>query len=106
MSFLTNKLMMLFLPLILGPLTFIIMEGLKRASAAIDASPTWLKQFTVVFIASLIAWLASTLGFTLPCLSGTEGCSLVDLNEPAIKTALTALVAFVTHYGNSLKNKQ
>jgi len=100
MSWLQNQAIQLVLPYLLGPIVFLVMQGLKKASAAVDSLPSWAKQGAVFVIAQVLTFLQAWSGTALDC--GTN-CSLADVSDPFVKGVLVAASAFLLHW---LKQRQ
>lgn len=78
------------LPVLLGGLTTVAMQGLKAANAWVDGLPSFVKQVTVVALAFVAAKGSALLGVNLP--SGLLGVDATTLNA-----AFTALAALLLH---------
>jgi hypothetical protein len=93
-----NKLMLtIAMPVIIGPLTFLVMQGAKAVSATIDALPATAKRIAVLMVASLLTLLGSWAGVDFNCdLDGAVSC-LDTLDKDAVKAAIGAAIAFVLH---------
>lgn len=88
------------LPYLMGPLVFLVVQGLKRASALIDKTPPWVKQALVFVIAQVAAFAQTRSGQTLEC--GND-CTLADISSPAfVKGVLVTASAMLLHW---LKNR-
>jgi len=85
------------IPLIIGPLTFVVMQGLKALSATVDALPGVAKRFAVAGIAIVLTVLASLTGVDISCdPNGVENC-LSTLDKDAVKSVLAAGIAYLLH---------
>lgn len=85
------------LPYLLAPLVFLLVQGLKRASKLIDATPPWVKQGLVYVIAQIGVFLQSWSGNELAC---DAACGLMDFaNAPNfIKGVLVTASTFLLHF--------
>src|SRR5689334_23703862 len=89
------------LPLIIGPLAFILTQQLKSAIAALDTATPRVKQAVVVALSFLIAGALKFIGNYLPpiCASTDEALACITaLTDPeAMQVIVSALLAFVLH---------
>lgn len=90
-------LMPILLPVIVGPLTFLVMQGAKAVSATIDALPATAKRIAVLVVASLLTLLGSWAGVDFGCNPDAGVNCLADLDKDAVKSAVAAVVAFLLH---------
>ena len=88
-----------FLPLLIGWLTRLIMEGLKKASGAIDELVPWAKQIIVAVIAVVLNLLPLWLGVDLAGATKIE-----ELSASGISAVLSALFAMITHQAARLSD--
>lgn len=100
MNWIQSKALDLLLPYLLGPLVFLVMQGIKQASAAVDRLPSWAKQGAVFVIAQVFVFLQSWSGETLAC---GNACTLADIGPEFIKGVLVAVSAYLMHF---LKQRQ
>lgn len=91
------------LPILLGPIVYIVARQVLNAHYSIDALPPWVKRIAVVALGTLSAAVLSALGVAVPveCVSlpneVTEACARV-LSEPTVVRGLTAGVcAMIVH---------
>ena len=96
-------LMPILLPVIVGPLTFLVMQGLKAVSATIDALPPVAKRIAVLVTASLLTMLGAWSGVDLSCDPAVTDNCLANLSEDSIKAVVGAVLAFLLHYGKQKK---
>lgn len=96
-DWMTWKAIGLALPVVLGPLSYILMGLLKTAAAFVDRQPAFLQRGMVILIAAMIATVANIAGADLPCLNDAAGCSLADLDRTAVQAILGSLVAMAMH---------
>jgi hypothetical protein len=99
MNWLQNQALNMLLPYLLGPLVFLIMQGIKKLSLTVDKLPPWVKQALVFVVAQAMTFLQSWSGQELAC--GT-GCTLADIGPTFVKGVLVTLSAFLMHF---LKNR-
>ena len=85
------------IPLLLGPLTFVVMQQLKLLSAAVDTMPTALKRVMVAGIAVFLTVIAKATGVELACDANAAESCLAALDQDAVRAALAAGVAYVLH---------
>lgn len=84
-------------PLLLGPLTFVIMQQLKLLSKVVDNLPASVKRFAVAGIAILLTVIAKATGVELACDANAVESCLTTLDQDAVRAALAAGVAYVLH---------
>ena len=85
------------LPLFLGPITFVLMQGIKALSKTVDALPGVAKRFAVAGIAIVLTVLANLTGVDISCdPNGVENC-LSTLDKDAVKAILAAAIAYLLH---------
>lgn len=95
MNWIQNQAVQLVLPYLLAPLVFVIVQGLKKASSAIDHLPAWAKQGAVFVVAQILTFLQAWSGQTLEC---GASCTIADVSDPFVKGVLVTLTAFLLHY--------
>jgi hypothetical protein len=83
------------LPLLVGPLTFAVMQGLKRVSAWVDAQSAFVKRLAVAGIALVLTLLSTLTGVTIPC--EAEVNCLAVLDHDTVKALVGAVVALAMH---------
>jgi len=87
------------IPLIIGPLTFVVMQGLKALSLTVDKLPLIAKRFAVAAIAILLTLAANAAGVDIACdPNGVDNC-LTSLDKEAVKAILAAAIAYLLHLG-------
>lgn len=85
------------LPLVVGTLTFLAVQLVKRTSTLVDAQGPATKRILALVIAFSVTWLAERLGTSSPCtVAAAEGC-LQSLTPTAIQGLVAALVAMAVH---------
>src|SRR5438874_13502247 len=89
------------LPLILGPIAFVITQWLKKSIAALDAASPRVKQAVVMALSFVLAGAVKYAGTYLPPLCDAASDAVACLNaiaDPqAMQVMLTALFAYVLH---------
>jgi hypothetical protein len=95
MNWIQSKAIDLLLPYLLGPLVFLVVQGLKKASDAIDRLPVWAKQGVVFVVAQAFVFLQSWSDQSLAC---GNACTLADIGPEFIKGVLVAASAFLLHF--------
>jgi hypothetical protein len=89
--------MPILLPVIVGPLTFLVMQGAKAVSATIDKLPATAKRIAVLVIATALTMLGSWAGVDFNCDPDAAVSCLDTLDKDAVKSAVAAILAFVLH---------
>ena len=89
------------LPILLGPLTFVVMQGLKALSAAIDRLPVTIKRFLVAGIAVALTLAGKAAGVDLHCDPEAGTTCLEVLDKDAVKALLSAAIAFLLHWAKA-----
>jgi hypothetical protein len=85
------------MPVIVGPLTFVVMQGLKALSATIDALPPTAKRIAVMVVATLLTFLGSWAGVDFNCDPEAAVNCLSTIDQDAVKAAVATGLAFVLH---------
>lgn len=93
------------LPILLGPLTFVVMQGIKALSAAIDALPGTVKRFIVAGIAVALTLAGNAAGIDLSCNPDAGTTCLEVLDKDAVKALLSAAIAFLLHWARGQVKK-
>lgn len=91
-----DKVLTLSLPLILGPVTFLVVQIAKRTSDTLDTLGPSTKRIVVAIVAIGLTLLSSALGVASPCDASASDC-LTSLNGDAVKSLLAALIAYGIH---------
>jgi hypothetical protein len=94
------------LPLIVGPLTFVVMQLLKQLSAVVDNLPPMVKRFAVAGIATLMTLLGTAVGVDLSCNPELSATCLEVLDKDAVRALLSAGVAYVLHFAKNAAKKK
>ena len=83
----------LLVPVLVGILTLVVFDGIKKLTMLKGKLPPWLQQMTVPLVAFGLTWLSAVLGgFVLP-----ETLELFD--EPTVSALLSAIAAFAIKAG-------
>lgn len=93
-----NMLLTLLLPVIVGPLSFALMQVLKVASATVDRLPAMVKRFVVALIAVGLTLLGNVTGLNLHCDPEAGTTCLEVLDQDAVKAILGAGLAYGLHW--------
>lgn len=88
----------LLVPALLGPLTFLVMQGLKAASVTVDALPPVGKRLAVFAIASGLSYVSRATGVALPCDADAATTCLSALDSESVRAVLAAGVAYLLHF--------
>lgn len=91
------------LPLIVGPLTFVVMQGCKALSATVDALPPVAKRVAVMVIAIALTALGAASGVDFQCDADAGVNCLTTLDKDAVKAVVGAALAYVMHYAKTKK---
>ena len=84
-------------PLVVGPITFVVMQGLKGLSATVDALPPIAKRFAVAAIAVVLTVASHLSGVEVACdPNGVQDC-LSTLDTDAVKGMVAAAIAYALH---------
>ena len=98
----------LVIPLLLGPMAFVITQWLKRSIAVLDAASPRVKQAVVMALSFALAGLVKFAGSYLPplCDAGTDaiGCLNAIADPQAMQVMLSALFAFALHAAQQKQN--
>lgn len=84
-------------PVLIGPLTFLAMQWLKKLSQKVDSLPSNAKRVSVMVIASTLTLLGSALGIDFNCSADETANCLNTLDKDAVKAVVSAVVAYVLH---------
>ena len=96
-----SRTMGLALPVVLGPIAFVLTQWLKKSIAALDAASPRVKQAVVMALSFVLAGLVKFAGTYLPplCDAGSDavGCLNAIADPQAMQVMLSALFAFALH---------
>jgi len=84
------------LPLLIGPITFAVVQVLKTASATIDNLPPIAKRFAVAAIAVALTFAGKAAGVNVSC--SAEANCLTALDNDTVKALVGAALAFGIHF--------
>lgn len=90
------------IPLVVGPITFLVMQNIKHASRWVDSLPPAAKRLVVMLIAVGLTALGHAAGVEIQC-DPTSGINcLADLNKDAVSAIISTTVAFLMHQHRQL----
>jgi hypothetical protein len=84
-------------PLVVGPITFVVMQGLKGLSATVDALPPIAKRFAVAAIAVVLTVASHLSGVEVACDPNAAQDCLSTLDTDAVKGMVAAAIAYALH---------
>jgi len=84
-------------PVIVGPLSYFLMQWLKSVSGKVDALPPLPKRAIVLVLVSVITELAAISGIGSDCDGSSLSACLATLDQDALKAAVGAALAFGIH---------
>lgn len=93
----------LVVPIVVGPLSFVVMQGVKSLSAMVDALPPTTKRFIVAFIAVALTTLGGAAGIDLHCDPDLGTTCLEVLDKDVVKALLSTGIAFALHWAKQQK---
>jgi uncharacterized membrane protein YphA (DoxX/SURF4 family) len=89
------------IPVVLGPIAFVLTQWLKKSIAVFDAASPRVKQAVVMALSFVLAGLVKFAGTYLPplCGAGSDavGCLNAIADPQAMQVMLSALFAFALH---------
>lgn len=94
----------LVMPVIIGPIAFVAMQGIKAASAVVDALPPLAKRFAVALIAVVLTLVGGATGVDLSCNPDAGTTCLEVLDKDAVKAILSTGIAFALHWAKKQKD--
>jgi hypothetical protein len=90
-------------PVVVGPLAFVLTQWLKRSIAVFDAARPAVKQAVVLALSFVLAGVVKYAGAYLPplCNRGSDavGCLYAIADPQAMQVIVAALLAFALHAG-------
>ncbi len=86
----------LLVPLLVGPMSFALMQSLKRLSAMVDALSPVAKRFAVATIAVVLTMAGRFAGVEVPCEQDVN--CLPALTQDSLKAIVAAALAFILHW--------
>ena len=99
----TNMLLGLVGPLLVGPLTFLVVQGIKALSLTVDNLSPTVKRFAVPAIAVILSLGARAMHVDLACDVNADINCLNTLTPDVVKGLVGAGVAFALHYLKTVK---
>jgi ACR3 family arsenite efflux pump ArsB len=84
-------------PVIVGPLTFLVMQAMKRLSSYVDTLSPTTKRIAVMLIATTMTMLGSMTGVSVQCDPDAAVSCLETLDKDAIKAVVASALAFAMH---------
>ena len=99
MNWLQEKALTLVLPMLLGPLVYIIIKNLKKASTWIDSQSPVIKRGLVFGVSSVLVLLSNRGGAPINCdVNATDIAACAEqLTPELLKTLLGGGVALILH---------
>jgi hypothetical protein len=98
-----GMLLPLVLPLVVGPISFVLMQALKTASNTVENLPPLAKRFAVAGIAVVLTVLGKATGVDLACDVNAATNCLSALDQDAVKAIIGAALAYVIHFAKPKK---
>lgn len=93
----TGLTLTLLTPILVGPLTFLAMQGLKATNALIDAQSPTVKRFLVALIAAALTTIGAALGINIECDAEAATSCLATVDKEAVKALVATILAYVIH---------
>ena len=91
----------LVIPVVLGPIAFLLTQWLKRSIATLDAANPRVKQATVMALSFALAGVVKFAGSCLPPICGVGsdalGCLNAIADPQAMQVILSAFFAYALH---------
>lgn len=84
-------------PVIVGPLTFVVMQAMKRLSSYIDTLSPNTKRVAVMLIATTMTMLGSLTGVSVQCDPDAAVSCFETLDKDAVKAVVASVLAFAMH---------
>ena|ERR1043165_8887429 len=108
-SWIISRAIGLALPVVLGPIAFVITQWLKKSIAALDAASPQVKQGVVIALSFLLAGVVKYAGGYLPALcaggADTVGCLNAIADPQAMQVMLSALFAYALHTAQKAEHR-
>jgi hypothetical protein len=101
----TGLVLSLATPFLVGPLTFLAMQGIKTANVFVDMQSPWLKRILVAAIAFAVTMAAKVTGVEVACSADATTSCLELLSRDDVKAMVAALVAYALHFLKTLQKK-
>ena len=83
-------------PLLIGPLTFAVMQGLKQLTPKLDAQSALVQRLVVMVLSVALTVIGAKLGVPVPDLSGV---GLEGLTSELVSGLIAGGLAFASHAG-------
>ena len=103
-----SRAMGLALPVVLGPMAYVITQWLKKSIAVLDTASPRVKQAVVMTLSFVLAGVVRFAGTYLPplCDVGSDalGCLNAIADPQAMQVMLSALFAYVLHASQQKKH--
>lgn len=101
----TGLVLSLATPFLVGPLTFLAMQGIKTANVFVDLQSPWFKRILVAAIAFAVTMAAKVTGVEVACSADATTSCLELLSRDDVKAMVAALVAYALHFLKTLQKK-
>jgi hypothetical protein len=102
-DWIVSRALALAVPVVIGPLAFVLTQWLKRSIAVLDAARPAVKQAVVLALSFVLAGVVKLAGSYLPPLcdggSGAVGCLNAIADPQAMQVIVAALLAYALHAG-------
>ena len=102
-DWIVSRALALSLPLVIGPIAFLLTQWLKRSIAVLDAARPAVKQAVVLALSFVLAGVVKVAGSYLPplCDAGSDavGCLSAIADPQAMQVIVAALLAYALHAG-------
>jgi len=101
-DWIVSRSLALAVPLVVGPLAFVLTQWLKRSIAVLDAARPAVKQAVVLALSFVLAGVVKYAGAYLPPLCGggdASGCLNAIADPQAMQVIVAALLAYALHAG-------
>jgi hypothetical protein len=102
-DWIVSRAIALAVPVVVGPLAFVLTQWLKRSIAVLDAARPAVKQAVVLALSFVLAGVVKYAGAYLPplCDGGSDaaGCLSAIADPQAMQVIVAALLAYALHAG-------
>jgi hypothetical protein len=106
-DWIVSRAIALAVPLIVGPIAFVLTQWLKRSIAVLDTARPAVKQAVVLALSFALAGVVKFAGAYLPPLCGGNsdavGCLNAIADPQAMQVIVAALLAYALHAGRQKK---
>ena len=106
-DWIVSRALALAVPLIVGPIAFMLTQWLKRSIAALDTARPAVKQAVVLALSFVLAGVVKYAGAFLPPLCGGAseaiGCLTAIADPQAMQVIVAALFAYALHAGQQAR---